>query len=320
MTQRSLGSSGIVVSAVGVGCNAFGSRIDAERTRAVVDSCFDHGVTFFDTADTYGLGASEELLGQALRGRRDQVVVASKFGMDMQGVNGDDDGARGRAGYVRRACEASLRRLGTDVIDLYQLHTPDPSTPIEETLGALDELVAEGKVRAIGCSNFQAWQIVDADWTARTRGLTPFATAQNEYSMYNRTAETELTPACAAFGLGILPYFPLAYGLLTGKYRRGERPAEGTRLAAQSHRYDSADWDAIEALEAFARDRGISILELAIGGLAAQPQVSSVIAGATRPEQIAANAAAGRWRPSDDDLKALAELGRPRRSYTTYAP
>lgn len=320
MTQRSLGSSGIGVSAVGVGCNAFGSRIDAEQTKAVVDACFDHGVTFFDTADTYGLGASEELLGKALRGRRNEVVVASKFGMDMQGVNGDDGGARGRPEYVHRACEASLCRLGTDVIDLYQLHTPDPSTPIAETLGAMDELVRAGKVRAIGCSNFQAWQVVDAAWTARTLDLASFATAQNEYSLYNRSAEVELTPACAAFGIGILPYFPLAYGLLTGKYRRDQRPAEGTRLAAQPHRYDAADWDALEALETFARERRITILELAIGGLAAQPQVSSVIAGATRPEQIAANAAAGRWQPTEDDLVALAELGRPRHSYTTYAP
>ncbi len=322
MTLGMLGTSGIAVSTVGLGCNAFGARIDAERTQAVVDACFAQGVTFFDTADVYGLGQSEELLGRALGGRRDEVVVATKFGMDMQGVNGDDGGARGRPEYVRRACEASLRRLGTDVIDLYQLHTPDPSTPIEETLGALDELVREGKVRAIGCSNFQAWQLVDAAWVARTRELTSFATAQNEYSLYNRTAEVELTPACAELGVGLLPYFPLAYGLLTGKYRRDEPPAEGTRLAedTQRRRYDAADWDTIEALRRFAEERGISLLEVAIGGLAAQPQVASVIAGATRADQIASNVAAGRWTPSDADLEALNQIGRPRQSYTTFAP
>lgn len=320
MAQRTLGRSGIVVSPVGVGCNAFGVRIDAERTRAVVDAAVEHGVTFFDTADVYGLGASEELLGAALRGRRDAVVIATKFGMDMKGVNGDDGGARGRREYVHRACDASLRRLGVDVIDLYQFHTPDPTTPVAETLGALDELVKAGKVRAIGCSNFQAWQLVDADWISRTEDYAAFVTAQNEYSLYNRMAEVELTPACAHLGVGILPYFPLAYGLLTGKYRRDAPPAEGTRLAQQRARYESADWDRIEALQAFARKRGVSLLEVAIGGLAAQPQVVSVIAGATRPEQIAANAAAANWEPSEDDLQELAQIGRPQQSYTTFAP
>ncbi|TSD63177.1 aldo/keto reductase [Aeromicrobium piscarium] len=322
MTAGILGTSGIDVSVVGLGCNAFGARIDAERTQQVVDACFEQGVTFFDTADVYGLGQSEELLGRALGSRRDDVVVATKFGMDLQGLNGDDGGSRGRPEYVRRACEASLRRLGTDVIDLYQLHTPDPSTPIEETLGALDDLVREGKVRAIGCSNFQAWQLVDAHWVSRTRDLASFATAQNEYSLYNRTAEVELTPACAELGVGLLPYFPLAYGLLTGKYRRDTPPDEGTRLAEenQRRRYDAADWDTIEALQSFADARGISLLDVAIGGLAAQPQVASVIAGATRPEQIAANVAAGRWAPSDADREELDQIGRPRHSYTTFAP
>ena len=320
LSHRSLGTSNILVSTVGVGCNAFGTRIDADQTKAVVDAAFEHGIDFFDTADAYGTGQSEQLLGEALKGRRDQVVIATKFGMDMQGVNGDDGGRRGAASYVRTAAEASLKRLGTDHIDLYQLHTPDPSTPIEETLGAMTELVKEGKVRAIGSSNLQAWQVVDADWVSRTTGLESFVTAQNEYSLYNRAAETELVPACDALGVGVLPYFPLAYGLLTGKYARGEAAPAGTRLAVQSDRLAAADWDRIEELEAFAAARDISILELAIGGLAAQPTVSSVIAGATKPEQIAANAAAGAWTPTAEDLTELATIGRPSGSYTTFAP
>ena len=319
-SHRTLGTSDIAVSTVGVGCNAFGTRIDAEQTKAVVDAAFEHGIDFFDTADSYGTGQSEQLLGEALEGRRDEVVIATKFGMDMQGVNGDDSGRRGTAAYVRTAAEASLKRLGTEYIDLYQLHTPDPSTPIEETLGAMTELVKEGKVRAIGSSNLQAWQLVDADWISRTQGLESCVTAQNEYSLYNRTAETELVPACLALGVGVLPYFPLAYGLLTGKYRRGEAAPAGTRLAVQSDRLANADWDRIEALESYAAARDISILELAIGGLAAQPAVASVIAGATKPEQIAANAAAGRWLPTPEDLDELSAIGRPAQSYTTFAP
>jgi aryl-alcohol dehydrogenase-like predicted oxidoreductase len=280
-STRTLGSSDIAVSTLGIGCNAFGSRIDQAQTTAVVDAAIEHGVTFFDTADVYGLGQSEQLLGTALAGRRDQVVIATKFGMDMEGVNGQDDGRRGTADYVRTAVEASLRRLGTDHIDLYQLHTPDPSTPLEETLGALTELVVEGKVRAIGSSNLQAWQAVDAAWISRTEGLESFVTAQNEYSLYNRTAEVELVPACLALGVGILPYFPLAYGLLTGKYTRGQAAPEGTRLAAQASRFEGADWDRIEALQAFATARDISILELAIGGLAGS---SGAVVHDLRPE------------------------------------
>ncbi|KAA1376093.1 aldo/keto reductase [Aeromicrobium fastidiosum] len=319
-SPRTLGSSDIQVPTVGVGCNAFGSRIDLEQTKAVVDAAIEHGVTFFDTADTYGKGSSEELLGRALGDRRDQVVIATKFGMDMEGVNGDDGGRRGTAAYVRTAVEASLRRLGTDHIDLYQLHTPDPSTPIEETLGALTELVVEGKVRAIGSSNLQAWQVVDADWRSRTGGHAAFVTAQNEYSLYNRLAEVELVPACLELGIGILPYFPLAYGLLTGKYRRGEAAPAGTRLSVQQARLAGADWDRIEALQAFADERGASLLDVAMGGLAAQPAVASVIAGVTRPEQVEANVAAAAWTPSADDLAALAAIGAPTQSYTTFAP
>jgi aryl-alcohol dehydrogenase-like predicted oxidoreductase len=320
LAQRPLGHSGIQVSAVGVGCNAFGTRIDADQVRAVVDAAIDRGVTFFDTADVYGLGASEELLGAALAGRRDEVVVATKFGMDMQGRNGDDGGRRGSAAYVRTAVEASLRRLGTDHIDLYQLHTPDRATPLEETLEALDALVRAGTVRAVGCSNTQAWELVDADWTSRTHGWVRFATAQNEYSLYNRTAEVELVPACRHLDVGLLPYFPLAYGLLTGKYRRGEEAPEGTRLAQQAERLRSADWDRIDALQAYADERDLSLLQVAMGGLAAQPAVTSVIAGVTRPDQVRANADAASWTPSAADLDALAGIGAPTQSYTTFAP
>ncbi len=318
MRCRAVGDSGLMVSVVGVGCNAFGARIDLDRTKAVVDAALDSGITFFDTADSYADGASEEFLGRALGARRDDVVVATKFGM------GDHDaehfGAHGGRRYVRRAVEASLRRLGTDHIDLYQLHRPDSITPIEETLDAMSDLVTEGKVRYIGSSNLTAWQVADADWTARTAGTRRFVSAQNEYSLYNRLAEDELVPACQHFGIGLLPYFPLAYGLLTGKYRRGEAAPEGSRLAAQGSRLAGADWDRIEALQAFADAREISLLTLAIGGLAAQPAVASVISGATRPEQIAANVAAGEWQPSADDLAELDELRHgPAFSYATFA-
>jgi aryl-alcohol dehydrogenase-like predicted oxidoreductase len=307
MTYRQLGDSGLTVSAVGVGCNAFGTRIDQARTDEVVSAALDEGITLFDTADIYGgePGRSEEFLGKALRGHRDDVIVATKFGMDMRGANGPDWGVRGSRRYIRMAVGASLRRLGTDWIDLYQMHEPDPMTPIEETLEALDDLVVDGKVRYVGNSNFAAWQVVDADWTARTGGLTPFISAQNHYSLLNRSVEAELVPACEQLGLGILPFFPLEYGLLTGKYKRGEGPPQGTRLEAQRSRYDDADFDHIEALEAYATDRDLTLLQVAIGGLAAQPAVGSVIAGATRCEQIRANAAAIDWQPSDDDLDAL---------------
>jgi len=320
MTYRPLGNSGLMVSSIGLGTNAFGSRIDAGRTRAVVDAAIDAGITLFDTSDTYGVGASEELLGRSLGSRRDDVVVATKFGMDMGGANGPDWGARASRRYVRKAVEASLRRLGTSYIDLYQLHQPDLVTPIEETLEALTELVQEGKVRYIGCSNFAAWEVVDAHWTATSAGLRPFVSAQNEYSLYNRAAEEELIPALEQLGMSLIAYFPLAYGLLTGKYRRGEKAPEGTRLAAenQAHRLAGADWDRIEALHAFADERGISILDVAVGGLAAQPTVGSVIAGVTRPEQVEANVRAGLWQPAEEDLDALADINRPRGAAMTH--
>jgi len=321
MTYRPLGPSGLMVSTVGLGTNAFGARIDATQTQAVVDAALDEGVTLFDTADTYGLGASEELLGKALGSRRDDVVVATKFGMDMRGANGPDWGARASRRYVRRAVEASLRRLGTDRIDLYQLHQPDLVTPIAETLEALSELVTEWKVRYVGCSNFAAWEVVDAHWTAVTSGLRPFVSAQNEYSLYNRAAEEELLPALSHLGMSLIAYFPLAYGLLTGKYRRGESAPEGSRLGAegQAHRLANADWDRIEALEAFAAERGVDILDVAMGGLAAQPAVGSVIAGATKPEQVRANVRAGLWEPSAEDLEALADVNAGRGVGMTHA-
>jgi aryl-alcohol dehydrogenase-like predicted oxidoreductase len=324
MRYRALGSSGLTVSVVGLGCNAFGSRIDEEQTRAVVDAAIDHGITFFDTADTYGLGASEELLGRALGRRRDDVVVATKFGMDMQGHNGPDWDARSSRRYVRRAVEASLRRLGTDHIDLYQIHQRDLVTPMSEIVEAMNELVDEGKVRYLGCSNFAAWELADAHWVARDAGLRPFVSAQNEYSLYNRVAEQELVPACLRFGVGLLPYFPLAYGLLTGKYRRGEAAPEGSRLGheGQAHRLRNADFDRVEAVEAYAAERDLDVLTVALGGLAAQPAVASVIAGATRPEQIASNVAAGLWEPSGEDLEALREVNRlpvPGMTHASYS-
>ncbi|USQ82251.1 aldo/keto reductase [Ornithinimicrobium faecis] len=307
MTYRPLGDSGLRVSTVGIGCNAFGTRIDADAVQEIVDTAIDSGITLFDTADSYGRGASETLLGEALNGRRDEVVVATKFGMDMQGANGPDWGARGSRRYIRRAVEASLQRLGTDWIDLYQLHRPDPATPIEETLAALSELVTEGKVRYVGSSNLAGWQVVDADWTARSNGFTPFISAQNKYSLLDRRAEEELVPACETVGVGILPFFPLEYGLLTGKYRRDQAPPEGSRLAldSQAERLAGADWDEIERIDDFARERDLSILQVAMGGLAAQPAVSSVIAGVTSAEQVRSNAAAGLWEPSAEDLAEL---------------
>ncbi|MGN9776275.1 aldo/keto reductase [Micromonospora sp. H33] len=310
MTYRRLGDSGLVVSVIGIGCNNFGRKLDLDGTRAVVDAAFDAGINFFDTADIYGepQGGSEELLGQALKGRREDVVVATKFGMDMHGANGPDHGARGARRYIMRAVEASLRRLGTDHIDLYQMHEPDPGTPIDETLAALDDLVTAGKVRYLGNSNFAGWQIADADWTATSQGRTRFISAQNHYSLLERGVEAEVIPACERFGLGMLPFFPLANGLLTGKYKRDEAPPAGSRLAGggrYAQRLAAADWDTIEAIEAYAAERGLTLLQVAIGGLAAQPAVTSVIAGATTPEQVRANAEAGVWQPDDEDLAAL---------------
>jgi aryl-alcohol dehydrogenase-like predicted oxidoreductase len=311
MQYRRLGDSGLVVSVVGLGCNNFGRRIDVDATRSVVDAALEAGVTFFDTADVYG--ESETFLGEVLAGRRDQVVLATKFGNPLRGALGDDHGARASRWYIRRAVERSLRRLRTDHIDLYQLHRPDPLTPIEETLAALTELVREGKVRYIGNSNFASWQVADADWIARTRGHERFVSAQNEYNLIDRDVEDELVPALERFGLGLLPFFPLANGLLTGKYRRDAAPPEGTRLQSSNYAdYATPErFERMEALQHYADERGLSLLQVAIGGLAARPAVASVIAGATRPEQVRANAEAGSWTPTSEDLAALDEVLAP---------
>lgn len=310
MTYRPLGDSGLMVSAVGIGCNAFGRRVDEEGVRDILDAAQDVGVTLLDTADTYGGdGASEQLLGAALQGRRENFVVATKFGMDTGGLNGADHGVRGSRRYVRRAVEGSLRRLRTDHIDLYQLHRPDDVTPIEETLSVLTDLVQEGKIGYIGCSNFAGWQIADADWTARTAGLERFVSVQNRYSLLDRTIEDEVVPAAETFGLGVLPFFPLEYGLLTGKYRRGQQPPAGSRAtSAPAPWLENADWDRIEALEAYAADRDLTVLDVAVAGLAAQPAVASVISGATSGDQVRSNAAALRWEPSAEDLAILDEI------------
>jgi aryl-alcohol dehydrogenase-like predicted oxidoreductase len=309
IAYRRLGNSGLAVSSVGLGCNNFGGRMSADQVPEVVNTALDLGINLFDTADVYrgSLGESEQLLGAALGKRRDDAVIATKFGGNLNGDLGADYGARGSRRYIARAAEASLRRLGTDYIDLYQIHAPDPHTPIEETLAALHDLVRSGKVRYLGNSNFAGWQIADAAWTARTAHLTPFISAQNYYSLLTRDAEAEVVPACQRFGLGILPYFPLESGLLSGKYRRGEPAPAGARLSAErfAARVAEADWDTIERLERFAAERGVTLLDVAIGGLAARPGVVSVIAGATTAEQVQANVAAGNWRPAGDELDAV---------------
>jgi aryl-alcohol dehydrogenase-like predicted oxidoreductase len=309
MDYRTLGTSGLLVSAVGLGCNNFGIRCDLEQTRAVVNKALDLGITLFDTADSYGKrGGSETLLGQILGSRRKEVVLATKFGTAM-----DDEGTRKGASrrYIVMAVEASLRRLQTDWIDLYQLHHPDPTVPIEETLRALDDLVRQGKVRHIGSSNFSGRQLIEADETARRADLHRFVSAQNEYSILRRAVEQNATPAMIACGVGLLPYFPLASGLLTGKYRREDIPP-GTRLATprphESAFLAAANWTLIEALDRYCRERGRSLLELAVSWLLAKPVVASVIAGATKPEQLEANASAARWRLTADELTDIERL------------
>ncbi|MCH6470561.1 aldo/keto reductase [Sinomonas terrae] len=311
---RRLGRSGLTVSTVGLGCNNLGRANTPtetqEGTDAVVHAAVDAGITLFDVADVYGKtpGLSEEMLGRALKGKRDDVVVATKFGMDMHGANGKDFGARGSRRYIKQAVEASLRRLDTDWIDLYQFHTPDPETPIEETLSALDDLVHEGKVRYIGHSNRAGWQIAEAEFAARIGGYTPFVSSQNHYNLLDRRAELEVTQAAEAYGLGVLPYFPLANGLLTGKYSRGSAP-EGSRLShTRTNLVHDADWDQLDRFSAFAEERGLTELQVAFSWLAAQPSVASVIAGATKPDQIRENAEAASWQPSAEDLAELDEI------------
>ncbi len=279
--------------------------MDLDGTREVIHAALDAGITLFDTADIYGnLGGSETFMGQVLRGRRDEIVLATKFGMNMQ----TGDIARGSRRYVRRAVEASLRRLQTDHIDLYQMHEPDPNTPIEETLAALDELVREGKVRYIGSSNFAAWQLAEAELVARSQGRERFISAQNLYSLLRREVEAELIPAAEHFGVGILPFYPLAAGLLTGKFRRGEAPPAGTRLAARPAEVEAANFDLIEELESFAKSRGFGLTDLAFAWLLGNPNVSSVIAGATSAEQVRANVAAGAHVLDSDAMDAIREI------------
>jgi aryl-alcohol dehydrogenase-like predicted oxidoreductase len=285
------------VTVVGLGCNNFGRRIDEGATRAVIDAALDAGVTFFDTADIYGEGLSETYIGRALGGRRDRVVLATKFG-----GRGEPSRGGGSRERIRASLEASLERLQTDRVDLYQHHQEDRDTPLEETIAALDELVDEGKIRAYGTSNHEPGTIERAASLARG----PYVSEQSEYSWLHRDPERELLPACERAGIAFIPYFPLASGLLTGKYRRGEPKPEGTRL--EDREISDARWDRVEALEAFARERGVTLLDVAIGGLAAVQPVVSVIAGATKPEQVQANAAAAAWRPSPDDLAALRAL------------
>lgn len=309
MITRRLGNSGLSVSLAGLGCNMLGATVPSAEVPALIGAALDAGITFFDTADVYGnpAGASEELLGAALGSRRADVVVATKFGMDMGGANGPDWDARGSRRYVVRAVEASLRRLGTDWIDLYQLHAPDPATPVQETLSALDDLVRQGKVRYVGLSNVAGWQLADAVWTADQGGLAPVVSVQNRWSLLARGVEGEVVPAAEHYGVGLLPYTPLASGLLTGKYRRGEPAPAGTRLTLIPERLAAADFDRIDALTALAAGWGIPVSTLALGWLAAQPAVGSVISGARTPDQLRANVAALEWRPDAAQLAAIDE-------------
>jgi aryl-alcohol dehydrogenase-like predicted oxidoreductase len=309
MDYRRLGSSGLLVSAIGLGTNNFGGRTDFDRSRAVIERALDQGITLFDSADVYGGGRSEEFIGEVLGDRRKDVVIATKFAVAM------GDGAYNRGAsrhYIFRAVEASLRRLKTDYIDLYQVHTPDPNTPILETLQALDDLVRQGKVRYVGHSNFAAWQIVDAQWTAKTEHLAPPISAQHEYSLLNRGIQADVLPACRAMSLGVLPYFPLAGGFLTGKYRKDAMP-EGARLSGPGTQLagrilTDPNWERVTKLEDFAEQSGHSMVELAFGWLLAEPAIGSVIAGATRPEQIDQNVKAGNEKLTSEELQALSAL------------
>ncbi|WP_036284993.1 aldo/keto reductase [Microbacterium luticocti] len=310
VAQRRVGASGLLVSAVGLGCNNFGRAGTAtetlEGTTAVLDAAIEAGVTFLDTAEMYGKepGLSETLMGQALRGRRDQVVIATKFGHASAPF--DYPGSTGSRSYVRRAVEASLRRLQTDWIDLYQLHTPDDQTPMDETLDALTDLVREGKVRYIGHSNFSGWQLAEAHFVARERHDVPFVSAQNELSLLHRDAERDVLPAAARYGLGFFPYFPLQNGLLTGKFTRSGGPDDTRIMRQRPHLWQNAPWDALEAYQAFCDARLITMLQATFGWLLSHPSLSSIIAGATRPDQVRANAAAGgAWTPDASDLAAI---------------
>ena len=318
LDYRTLGNSGLVVSTIGLGCNNFGREKTLtetqEGTDAVIHAAIDAGVTLFDTADIYGSerGLSETLMGNSLRGRRGDIVLATKFGMNMAGTNGPDWGARGSRRYVRLAVEASLRRLQTDWIDLYQLHTPDPFTPIEETLSVLDDLITEGKVRYIGHSNLTGWQIADAEYQAILGGHPKFISAQNEYSLLVRGVEDEVLPAVNNYGLGFLPFFPLYNGLFTGKFNGGARPADSRIMAIRPHVLDDVPWEAMDRYAAFCERQGVTMLAATLAWLLAQPGLSSVIAGVTKPEQIVQNVeAASAWNPTVEDLAEISALFPP---------
>ena len=310
MKTRNLGPSGLQVSVVGLGCNNFGGRIDLEATRKVIDKAFDLGITLFDTADTYGnYGGSEEAMGQILGDRRKDIVLATKFGLPM-----DDAGILkgGSRRYIMSAVEASLIRLKTDWIDLYQMHRMDPRTPIEETLRALDDLIRQGKVRYIGCSNFTSWRMVEAVWTARQHNLNSFISCQDHYNLLERGIDRELVPAIEAYGIGLLPFFPLASGLLTGKYDPKAAAPKGTRLGnnkAIAERWlTDKNWAKVTALQNFASEHGRGLLELAISWLAARPGVASVIAGATKPEQLESNVKAADWALTKEDMVEIDKI------------
>jgi aryl-alcohol dehydrogenase-like predicted oxidoreductase len=311
---RRLGTSGLTVSTVGLGCNNFG-RVgtfteDQQGSSLVIDAAIDAGITFFDTADIYGAerGLSETLMGNALRGKRNGIVLATKFGMDMDGRNGADWNARGSRRYIRLAVEASLKRLQTDWIDLYQLHQPDPGTPIEETLSTLDDLISEGKIRYIGHSNLAGWQISEAEFTAQLNRHPHFVSSQNEYSLLERSAEREVLPAVRAYGLGFLPFFPLYNGLLTGKFSRDGGPEDSRIMRIRKHLADDAPWDVLEQYQRFCDERNVTMLEATFTWLLAQPSLSSVIAGATKPEQVAQNAAAASWKATSADIDEISRI------------
>lgn len=304
LATRSLGDSGLEVSVIGLGCNNFGRRVDLAGTRAVLDAALEAGVNFLDTADIYGRGQSEQFLGELLRGRRDTVILATKFGMNM----GDGKGPRGSPAYIRQAFDASRKRLGTNVIDFYWYHEPDGVTPITETLQALHELVTAGGVRAIGASNFTAAQLQEADAVAREHGITRFTAVQNEYSLLVRDPEGDVLATCERLGIGFVPYYPLASGLLTGKYRPGEPGPAGARLSGRQQIATPEQFALLESLRGYAAERRLSMTDVAIGALLTRGVVSSVIAGATKPGQVHSNVAAARWAPTEGDLSALREL------------
>lgn len=303
MEYRQLGNSGLKISEIGLGTNNFGRRLDADGTAKVLDQALEDGITFIDTANVYGGGLSETYIGQAIKGKRDQYTLATKVAMKM-GDGPNQVGASRQ--HILTEIENSLKRLQTDYVDLYQIHRADPNTPIEETLQTLDQLVSQGKVRYIGCSNYQSWQVCEALWTSRTQNLVPFSTVQPHYSMLNREVEKELVPFCKTYGVGILPYFPLANGFLTGKYKRGETAPEGSRLSENDRgMFTDKNFDIIEGLGKFAQERDHTLLDLAFAWLLANPCVSSVIAGATKPEQITANAKASGWHLTDEEMTEI---------------